>query len=207
MEKFTKLRSVAAPLMLRDVDTDVIIPMRRLIGGGGDLSRFAFEPLRYGSEGADGPENPDFVLNRPEYRDAAILLAGPNFGCGSSREPAVWVIKGMGYRCIIAPSFGDIFYKNCFQNAVLPIVLPIEEVQRLADEAQPPGGIFEVDLERCELETPAARRVPFEIHPARREALLEGLDDLALTRKREPEISAFQAADRERRPWIYQPGA
>ena len=206
MEKFAKLRSVAAPLMLRDVDTDVIIPMRRLIGGGGDLSRFAFEPLRYGSEGADGPENPDFVLNRPEYRDAVILLAGPNFGCGSSREPAVWVIKGMGYRCIVAPSFGDIFYKNCFQNAVLPIVLPIEDVQRLADEAQT-RGIFEVDLERCELETPAGRRIPFDVHPARREALLEGLDDLALTRKREPEISAFQTADRQRRPWIYEPGA
>ncbi len=202
-----KLRSVAAPLMLRDVDTDVIIPMRRLIGGGGNLSRFAFEPLRYGSEGADGPENPDFVLNRPEYRDAAILLAGPNFGCGSSREPAVWVIKGMGYRCIIAPSFGDIFYQNCVQYALLPIVLPKQELERLAEEAGRPGASFLVDLERCELETPAGRRLVFEVHPARRQALLEGLDELGLTRKREAEIAAFQARDRERRPWIYQPGA
>ena len=207
MEKFTTVRGPAAPLMLRDVDTDVIIPMRRLVGGGGDLSRYAFEPLRYGEQGADGPENPDFVLNRPEYRNAAILLAGPNFACGSSREPAVWVIKGMGFRCVIAPSFGDIFYKNCFQNGLLPIALPLEEVERLAEEARRAGARFAVDLEATEITTPGGRRVPFEVNPARREALLRGLDDLGLTRQREAEIAAFQAADRKRRPWIYEVGA
>jgi 3-isopropylmalate/(R)-2-methylmalate dehydratase small subunit len=204
MERFTTIRSPAAPLMLRDVDTDVIIPMRRLVAmRGGDLGRYAFEPLRYGEQGADGPPKPEFVLNRPEYADAEILLAGENFGCGSSREPAVWAVRALGYRCVIAPSFGDIFFKNCFQSSLLPIVLPAQELEALAEEARAPGARFTVDLERTTLTTPGGRVVPFEVNAARREALLEGLDDIGLTLKREAEIAAFAAADRERRPWIH----
>ena len=207
MEAFTAITSAAAPLMLRDVDTDVIIPMRRLVGPReGELHRYAFEPLRYGEAGAEGPPNPDFVLNRPEFADAQILLAGPNFGCGSSREPAVWVIRGLGYRCIIAPSFGDIFFKNCFQSAVLPIVLRLEEVERLAQEARG-GALFSVDLAALTLTTPSGETLPFEVNAFRRETLLEGLDDLEMTLRREGEIAAFQAADREDRPWVYHPGA
>jgi len=208
VERFTCVESVAAPLMLQNVDTDVIIPMRRIVSAKGfdDLSRCAFEPLRYGPEGADGPENPDFVLNRAEYRGAEILLAGENFGCGSSREPAVWVIRAMGFRVIIAPSFGDIFFGNCFQCGVLPIVLPSATVEAFAELAHEPDARFVVDLERCEVTTPAGERVPFEVNLLRREGLLEGLDDIGLTCRREAEITAFQIADRDRRPWIYAPG-
>jgi 3-isopropylmalate/(R)-2-methylmalate dehydratase small subunit len=207
VEKFAALESAAAPLLLRDVDTDVIIPMRRLVEPRErDLADYAFEPLRYGPDGADGEPNPEFVLNDPAYAGAQILLAGPNFGCGSSREPAVWVIKGMGFRCIIAPSFGDIFTKNCFQNAVLPIVLPEAEVEALAAEAREPGARFRIDLAQTRITTPT-RSLGFEVNAFRREALLGGLDDLAMTLKREPEIAAFQEADRLRRPWVYDVGA
>jgi len=208
VERFTRVESIAAPLMLQNVDTDVIIPMRRIVSlrRGDDLSRYAFEPLRYGPEGADGSENPDFVLNRPEYQGAEILLAGENFGCGSSREPAVWVIRGMGFRVIIAPSFGDIFFGNCFQRGMLPIVLPLATVEAFAELAREPAARFIVDLERCEVTTPAGDRVPFEVNPLRREGLLEGLDDIGLTSRREAEIAAFQSADRVRRPWVYAPG-
>ena len=208
MESLTRIESVAAPLMLQNVDTDVIIPMRRMVGArpGEDLSRFAFEPLRYGPEGAEGPENPDFLLNQPAYREAEILLAGENFGCGSSREPAVWVIRGLGFRVVIAPSFGDIFFGNCFQRGVLAIVLPRDTVEALAEAAQQPGARFVVDLERCEVTTPAGEYVPFEVNALRREALLEGLDDIGLTSRREDDITAFQSADRVRRPWVYSPG-
>jgi len=208
MEKLRRIEGVAAPLMRQNVDTDVIIPMRRIAGArrGDDLSRYAFEPLRYGPEGADGAENPDFVLNRPEFRGAEILLAGENFGCGSSREPAVWVIRGLGFRVIIAPSFGEIFFGNCFQRGVLPIVLPRETVERFAQASREPGARFAVDLERCEVTTPAGERVPFQVNALRREALLEGLDDIGITAQHEAEIAAFQSADRERRPWVYTPG-
>jgi len=209
VERLTRIESVAAPLMLQNVDTDVIIPMRRIATArrGQDLSRYAFEPLRYGPEGADGPENPDFVLNRPELRGAEILIAGENFGCGSSREPAVWVVQGLGFRVIIAPSFGDIFFGNCFQRGVLPIVLPRSTVDAFAEAALEPGAHFVVDLERCEVTTPAGECVPFEVNALRREALLEGLDDIGITRRREAEIAAFQSVDRERHPWVYLPGS
>jgi len=205
LESWTRIESVAAPLMLRNVDTDVIIPMRRIATArrGEDLSRYAFEPLRYGPEGADGPENPDFVLNRSELRGAQILLAGENFGCGSSREPAVWVLRGLGFRVIIAPSFGDIFFGNCFQCGVLPIVLPRATLDQFVEAAREPDARFAVDLERCEVTTPAGERVPFEVNALRREALLDGLDDIGITTRHESEIAAFQQADRERHPWAY----
>lgn len=203
MERFERIESPATPLLLRDVDTDVIIPMRRIVAlrGGDDLARFAFEPLRYGPEGADGPPSPDCVLNRPEYAEARILLAGANFGCGSSREPAVWAVRALGYRCVVAPSFGDIFYKNCFQNAVLPVVLPAASVAELGAAARAPGARFSVDLETKTVTAPGGREITFEINAARREQLLEGLDEIELTLRRADRIAAFEAEDRERRPW------
>jgi 3-isopropylmalate/(R)-2-methylmalate dehydratase small subunit len=208
MEPFTTLHGPAAALLLPNIDTDVITPMRRIVGGGGRaaLARYAFEPLRYLEE--DVPDS-DFVLEQPAYRGAPILLAGPNFACGSSRETAVWALHELGFRCVVAPSFGDIFFKNCFQNGLLPIVLAQETVEALALEARAEGGhapAFEVDLERTELGTPSGRRIPFEVHPARREALLGGLDDIGLSLRREAEIAAFQARDRRARPWVYALG-
>ena len=203
MEAFTVLEGVAAPLMRENVDTDVIIPIKRLVTlANVDLGHWAFEPLRYLKDGSD---NPDFVLNQPKFRGARILLAGRNFGCGSSREGAVVAILGMGIRCVIAPSFGDIFFSNCFQNGVLPIVLPQEEVDKLAEEARDsmPGAAFAVDLAAQEIRTPGQRIVPFKVDPNRRQALLQGLDPIGTTLLREAEIAAFQARDRQSRPWVY----
>ncbi len=193
---------VAVPLMRQNVDTDVIIPMEKMLMGDRDsLGRFAFHAWR---RRADGTDDPDFVLNRDAYRDAKILLAGANFGCGSSREPAVWAILGLGIRCVIAPSFGAIFFNNCFANALLPVVLPADRVAAFAEQAAAtPGAIFSVDLERCRVTAPDGEEVAFAVDRRRREALLQGLDEIASTLRREPEIAAFQAADRRRRPWVY----
>ncbi|MFQ5954604.1 MAG: 3-isopropylmalate dehydratase small subunit [Kiloniellales bacterium] len=202
MEKFTILRGVAAPLMRRNVDTDVIIPIDKMIQGDREtLGRSAFYAWR---TRADGSEDPDFVLNQRPYRDAKILLAGDNFGCGSSREGAVWAIQGMGIRCVIAPSFGAIFFNNCFQNGALPVVLPSATVEAFAAQATAtPEAPFTVDLGRCRITAPNGEEVAFEVDPVRRQALLEGLDDIALTLRRDSEIAAFQEADRARRPWVY----
>ena len=202
MEPFRTLRGVAAPLMRQNVDTDVIIRVERLVGLERDaLGPWAFESWRYGPDGA---ERPDFVLNQEPYRRAPILVAGDNFGCGSSREGAVWALVGQGIRCVIAPSFGDIFYGNCFQNGVLPINLPRQEVEALADEAKAaPEAEWTIDLVARAITTPSGRQVPFAIDPQRREMLLDGLDQIGVTRRREAEIAAFQARDRRERPWIY----
>ena len=203
MEQFTVLEGVAAPLMRENVDTDVIIPIKRLVTLANiNLGDWAFEPLRYRKDGSD---NPDFVLNQPKYRGSRILLAGRNFGCGSSREGAVVAILGMGIRCVVAPSFGDIFFNNCFQNGVLPIVLPQEEVERLAEEARSSidGAAFAVDLVAQEIRTPGQRTVPFTVDPNRRQALLQGLDPIGTTLLREEEIASFQQRDRQARPWVY----
>lgn len=198
MEKFTVLTGSAVPLLRRNIDTDTIIPIDKMIRGDRhSLGRFAFHAWRYL---ADGSENPDFVLNQPDYRDARILIAGENFGCGSSREGAVWAIKGLGIRCVIAPSFGGIFQANCFQNGVLPVVLPPDRVRELAAQAT---GRFTVDLEASVIRPPNGDAVPFQVDPARRHALLHGLDDIAMTLRHEAEIAAYQREDRERRPWIY----
>ena len=203
MEQFTVLEGVAAPLMRENVDTDVIIPIKRLVTLANiNLGDWAFEPLRYRKDGSD---NPDFVLNQPKYRGSRILLAGRNFGCGSSREGAVVAILGMGIRCVVAPSFGDIFFNNCFQNGVLPIVLPQEEVERLAEEARSSidGAAFAVDLVAQEIRTPGQRTVSFTVDPNRRQALLQGLDPIGTTLLREEEIASFQQRDRQARPWVY----
>jgi 3-isopropylmalate/(R)-2-methylmalate dehydratase small subunit len=190
MEKFTTLTAVAAPFPQKNVDTDTIIRIERCTGTPKEeLGQYAFEMAR---------QDPDFVLHRPRYRDAAILVCGELFGTGSSREMAVWALAGMGIRCLIAPSFGQIFYGNCFQNGVLPIVLPAPEVDALMLEAEK-GTPFEIDLGKQTVN----RTVAFEIGARAKRMLLEGLDELGLTLALEPKIAAVQAADRARRPWVY----
>lgn len=198
MDKFQTLTAVAAPFLRKNVDTDFIIRVERCTGTPKDqLGGYAFEMARFLPDGA---ENPEFVLNQPRYRGAKILVCGEFFGTGSSREMAVWAIAGMGIRCLIAPSYGQIFFGNCFQNGLLPIVLPPATVEALAREAAAPGANpFTVDLERQTVNG----TVRFEIEPRRKKMLLEGLDEIGLTLAMESKIAAFQAADRARRPWIY----
>jgi 3-isopropylmalate/(R)-2-methylmalate dehydratase small subunit len=194
MEKFVVHEGIAAPLLHRDLNTDVVIRIERLVAEPRHtLGEFLFESLRYDSAGG---AIPDFVLNREGYRDATIL------GCGSSREGAVWALASFGVRCVIAPSFGEIFYNNCFQNGLLPIVLPPDEIQVLAQHAAVPAR-FTVDLERQCIVTPGNREIPFEIAPARREPLLEGLDGIGMTLNRKAAIDAYRDRDRTDRPWIH----
>jgi 3-isopropylmalate/(R)-2-methylmalate dehydratase small subunit len=196
LDKFETLKSVAAPFPQKNVDTDLIIRIERCTGTPKEeIGRYAFEMARLR---ADGSENPEFVLNRPKYRGAKILVCGEFFGTGSSREMAVWALAGMGIRCLIAPSFGQIFYGNCFQNGLLPIVLPLDDVDRLMQEAES-GMHFDIDLENQLING----KIRFEITPRRKKMLLEGLDELGLTLAMAPKIAAFETADRQRRPWIY----
>jgi len=207
MERFTVLEAVAAPLLRQNVDTDIIIRVERLRDLERDaLGPYAFESWRYLP---DGTEDPGFVLNRPPYREARIILAADNFACGSSREAAVWALWGFGIRAVIAPSFGPIFFNNCFQNGLLPVVLPLEAVMQLAAEveASQGRGKVRVDLERCQVVAPSGKAWSFEIDRLRREGLLQGLDQIELTRARDVEIRAHQARDRELHPWIYAAGA
>jgi 3-isopropylmalate/(R)-2-methylmalate dehydratase small subunit len=204
MEKFTTLNAVAAPILRENIDTDVIIPISRLVGNSsrGTLGPWCFSALRYQP---DGLENPEFILNRAPYRSAPILLTGVNFGCGSSREAAVWALQEMGVRCVIGSSFGDIFFNNCFQNGLLPVVLDRQAVESLAQEveASQGAGRIKVDLAGLSVTSPSGQRYTFHVEPKRREALLEGLDEIGLTLKRTDEIAVFQARDRTERPWIY----
>jgi 3-isopropylmalate/(R)-2-methylmalate dehydratase small subunit len=196
LEKFTKLTSVAAPFMQKNVDTDLIIRIERCaITSKEQLGPYAFEMVRFRP---DGSENPDFVFNQPRYREAKIMVCGEFFGTGSSREMAVWALAGLGVRALIAPSYGQIFFGNCFQNGLLPIVLPPAVVDQLAREAEQ-GKVFEIDLEKQTVNG----SIPFEVSPRRKKMLLEGLDELGLSLALEPKIAAFQQADRAKRPWIY----
>jgi 3-isopropylmalate/(R)-2-methylmalate dehydratase small subunit len=201
---FTMLSAVAAPIMRTNIDTDVIIRIERLLGNSvrGTLGKWAFGSLRYLP---DGLENPEFILNREPYRQAEILVTGPNFGCGSSREGAVWALQEMGIRAVIGSGFGDIFFANCFQNGILPIVVDKDIVDRLAAEVEHTQGEgrIGIDLQEQIITSPAGNRHHFEIDPRRREGLLEGLDEVALTLQRDDEIRAFQASDRAARPWIH----
>ncbi|MGY3529600.1 3-isopropylmalate dehydratase small subunit [Bradyrhizobium sp. USDA 4452] len=201
---FDKLTATAAPIMRANIDTDVIIRIERLVGNGvrGTLGKWAFSSLRYL---ADGSENPDFILNREPYREAEILVTGPNFGCGSSREGAVWSLQERGIRAIIGSGFGDIFFANCFQNGILPVVVDKAVVDQLAAdiEATQGAGKVSIDLEAQTIVSPSGERHSFEIDPRRREGLLKGLDEVALTLQRDDEIHAFQDADRTARPWIH----
>jgi 3-isopropylmalate/(R)-2-methylmalate dehydratase small subunit len=203
MQPFTRIAGPAAPLLRANIDTDVIIRIERLTGVPREqLGRYAFEALRYRG---DGSEDPDFALNRTNFRNAPILIAGENFGCGSSREGAVWALMAAGLRCVIAESFGDIFYNNCFQNGMLPVVLPAVTVAQLAGEAAN-GAPFTVDLVEQMILSPQGEAITFDIDTQRRQALLDGLDDISLTLKRLPEIVAWQSHDRMGRPWIWHFG-
>jgi len=201
---FNQLTAIAAPIMRSNIDTDVIIRIERLVGNNirGTLGKWAFGSLRYLPNGS---ENPDFILNREPYRQAEILVTGPNFGCGSSREGAVWSLQEMGIRAIIGSGFGDIFFANCFQNGILPIVLDKAIVDSLAAdiEATQGAGRVSIDLEARIIASPSGKRHSFDIDPRRREGLLQGLDEVALTLQRDDEIRAFQSADRDARPWIH----
>lgn len=200
IQPFTIVTGAAVPLLRANVDTDVIIRIERLTElQAGELGPYALEALRYR---ADGSEDPDCILNQAMFRRAPILLAGPNFGCGSSREGAVVALMDMGVRCVIAPSFGDIFYNNCFQNGMLPIALAQADVERLA--AQCAGGEpVRVDLIARTITAPDGRAIAFDIAPMRREALIHGLDDIGLTLKDDALIRQWQAEDRVRRPWAW----
>lgn len=203
MQKFTSVTGKAAPLIKANIDTDVIIPAKRLVGYQRDeLGAFAFEAWRFLPDGTD---NPDFVLNTPRFHGAPILVTGDNFGCGSSRESAVWALAGIGVRCIIAPGFGDIFYNNTFQNGVLPIVLPQAVIDAIGAELMASNDASAtVDLEKQTITLSSGRVIPFVIDSERREALLEGRDEIGMTLARDAEIAAYQERDRADRPWIYQ---
>lgn len=198
MTPFTTVTGVAAPLLRANIDTDMIIPIQHLVGGTREsLGQHAFERFR---------DQPGWPLGRAEYRGAPILLAGENFGCGSSREGAVWTLQGIGVRCVIAPSFGDIFFNNCFQNGVLPVRLPEDVVRRIAAEMEesPGNARVTVDLERQVVVTPRGEAIPFAVDLRKKSALIEGLDEIALTKKRMAEIEAWQARDRAARPWAWE---
>ncbi|MBR0850719.1 3-isopropylmalate dehydratase small subunit [Bradyrhizobium diazoefficiens] len=201
---FNKVTAVAAPIMRSNIDTDVIIRIERLVGNSvrGTLGKWAFGSLRYL---ADGAENPDFILNREPYRQAEILVTGPNFGCGSSREGAVWSLQELGIRAIVGSGFGDIFFSNCFQNGILPVVVDKEIVDSLAAEieATQGAGRISIDLEKQTIVSPSGTQHAFEIDPRRREGLLQGLDEVEMTLQRDGDIRAFQSADRSVRPWIH----
>ena len=201
MEKFTRLRAVAAPLPMVNVDTDKIIPKQFLktIKRTG-LSKGLFYEMRY-DEAGEPIEG--FVLDQPAYREAEILVAGANFGCGSSREHAPWALLDFGIRCIIAPSFADIFYNNCFKNGILPITLPQEQVELLMDDAERgSNAVISVDLESQTITGPDGGEISFEIDPFRKHCLLNGLDDIGLTLEKDDHIDAFEGARRHTHPWL-----
>ena len=206
MERFTTLTGIAAPLPMLNVDTDQIIPKQFLktIKRTG-LGRHLFAPMRYDAEGA---ENPDFVLNREPYRDAGIIVAGANFGCGSSREHAPWALLDFGVRCVIAPSFADIFFNNCFKNGILAIALDAAAVEGLLDAiGDGAQATLTVDLDEQAITAPDGGVLRFEVDAFRKHCLLNGLDEIGLTLQQEDEIAAFEAAQREAQPWLYGAGA
>jgi len=200
MQKFTKLTAVAAPLPMINVDTDAIIPKQFLktIKRTG-LGKHLFHELRYDEA---GNEMPDFVLNKPAYRKAQILVAGDNFGCGSSREHAPWALLDFGIRCVISTSFADIFFNNCFQNGILPIKVSPEDLDKLMDDAnRGANATITVDLERQEIRGPDGGLVQFEMDPFRKRCLLEGLDNIGLTLQNEEAIGDYEAKAKAARPW------
>lgn len=195
MDRFTTLTGVAAPLPLINIDTDMIIPKQFLktIARTG-LGKNLFDEMRYN---ADGSENPDFVLNKPAYRQTKILVTGDNFGCGSSREHAPWALLDFGIRCVIATSFADIFYNNCFKNGILPIVLPQEQVDLLMDDAaRGANAVVTIDLGNQVIKGPDGGEIAFEVDAFRKHCLLNGLDDIGLTLEKVAAIDAYEARQR-----------
>jgi 3-isopropylmalate/(R)-2-methylmalate dehydratase small subunit len=201
MDKFTSLRGVAAPLPMVNVDTDKIIPKQFLktIARTG-LSKGLFYEMRFDE---DGKAKDGFILDQPAYKDAKILVTGENFGCGSSREHAPWALLDAGIRCIVATSFADIFYNNCFKNGILPIILPKEQVEMLMDDAQRgANAILAIDLEAQEITGPDGGTIEFEIDPYRKRCLMNGLDDIGLTLEKAEKIGVYEAKQRESQPWL-----
>ncbi len=202
MEKFKPVSGVAAPMRGINIDTDKIIPKQYLktIERAG-LGKHLFAEVRYNE---DGSEKPDFVLNQPAYRQAQILVAGDNFGCGSSREHAPWAIKDFGIRCVISTSFADIFYNNCFKNGILPIMVTPEQLEMLFDDAdRGANATLSVDLETQEIHGPDGGVVNFEMDPFRKNCLLEGLDDIGQTLQRKGRIDSFEEQQKAQQPWLY----
>ena len=202
MDKFTRLTGVAAPLPVKNVDTDMLIPKQFLKGiTRTGLGKHLFHEFRFDEK---GKEIADFALNKAPWRKASILISGENFGCGSSREHAPWALLDFGIRCIIAPSFADIFYNNCFKNGILPVILPKADVDALrADVEKAPGATLVVDLESQVIERPGGAVIKFEIEPFRRHCMLNGLDDIGLTLEHETKIAAFEQRQRKVKPWLY----
>ena len=201
MDKFDTLTGVAAPMPLVNIDTDMIIPKQFLktIKRSG-LGVNLFDEMRYDQ---DGNEIAEFVLNQPQYRDAKILVAGDNFGCGSSREHAPWALLDFGIRCVISTSFADIFYNNCFKNGILPIVLPQEDVDRLMDDAERgANAVLTVDLESQTITGPDGGEIGFEVDAFKKHCLLNGLDDIGLTMEKAAAIDSFEAQASQSRPWV-----
>ncbi|MGE0828354.1 MAG: 3-isopropylmalate dehydratase small subunit [Hyphomonadaceae bacterium] len=199
MKPFTTLTAVAAPLPIANIDTDQIIPKQFLatVERTG-LGKGLFYDLRFDG---DGKERPDFVLNQANYKGAAVLIAGPNFGCGSSREHAPWALEDFGLRCVIASSFADIFFNNCFNNGILPVILPQEEIDQLTDEALGANHKFVVDLVKQTVSSPSGKSFSFQIDPGRKTKLLEGLDDIGMSLKRADAIAQFEERRRIGAPW------
>ena len=200
MEKFTRLSGVAAPLPMVNVDTDMVIPKNYLKGTERTgLGKHLFAEMRFNE---DGSERPDFVLNRPAWRRAEILIAFENFGCGSSREHAPWALRDFGIRCVIAPSFADIFFNNCFKNGILPLALPKAVcAQLIADAERGANATLTIDLETQELTRPDGERIAFEVEPSRRSRLLAGLDEIGATVAKADRIDAFEVRIRQSQPW------
>ncbi|CAH1678977.1 3-isopropylmalate dehydratase subunit LeuD [Hyphomicrobiales bacterium] len=201
MDKFTTLTGVAAPLEIVNVDTDMIIPKQYLktikrTGLGAGL----FAEMRFKE---DGSENPDFILNKPAYRNAQILVAGDNFGCGSSREHAPWALLDYGIRCVISTSFADIFYNNCFQNGILPIKVSPEDLDKLMDDARRgANATLTVDLESQTIKGPDGGSISFDLDPFRKHCMLNGLDGVGLTMEKRDAISTYETKTKETHPWL-----
>jgi 3-isopropylmalate/(R)-2-methylmalate dehydratase small subunit len=203
MESFTSHKGIAAPLNIKNVDTDQIIPKQFLkaISRAG-FGKNLFFDWRYLENGA---ENPDFVLNQTNYRKASILVAGDNFGCGSSREHAPWAILDYGFKVVVSTSFADIFYNNCFKNSILPIKVTEPELNNLFTElAKNPGVEFEVDLPSQTLSTPGSATINFEIDAFKKDSMIKGLDDIGWTLQFEDKISKFEAEQQQKYPWLWQ---
>tara|TARA_B100000674_G_scaffold87867_1_gene60904 strand:- start:742 stop:1347 length:606 start_codon:yes stop_codon:yes gene_type:complete len=201
MDKFTKLRGVAAPLNMINIDTDKLIPKQFLktIKRTG-LGKHLFNEMRFNE---DGSEKQDFVLNKSAYREASIIVAGDNFGCGSSREHAPWALLDFGIKCVISTSFADIFYNNCFKNGILPIVVNKQQLDQLMDDAENgANAVLDVDLEAQEIVRPSGEKVTFEIDEFRKHCLINGLDDIGLTMEKEENIDDFEKRRAAEQPWV-----
>ena len=201
MDKFENHQGVAAPLNMINIDTDKLIPKQFLktIKRTG-LGKYLFNEMRFNP---DGTENPDFILNKPAYRNASILVAGDNFGCGSSREHAPWALLDYGIKCVVSTSFADIFFNNCFKNGILPIIVSKNQLDQLMDDAEKgSNSVLDIDLENQQIGRPNGEKISFEIDEFRKHCLVNGLDDIGLTMQKKSSIDKFENARATEKPWI-----